>query len=58
MRRNQPENVIEDMVITGVLMAGTIAVIAGIALANWLKTPTEEKLRRLTPQERWGELVP
>lgn len=58
MRRNRPEDVIGDIVLTGFLVAGTIAVMAGIAIANWLKTPTEEKLRRLTPQEDWGEFIP
>ena len=57
MRRNQPDDVIGDIVVTGVLVAGTIAVMAGIAIANWLKTPTLEKLRRLTPHQRWGEYI-
>ncbi len=58
MRRNQPEDVVEDIVVTSVIVAGTIAIMAGIAIANWLKTPTDEKLRRLTPQETWGEFIP
>jgi len=56
-RRNHPEDVIGEMILTGVIAAGTIAILAGIAIANWLKTPTLEKLRRLTPQERWGEFI-
>lgn len=57
-RRNHLDDVIGDMVLTGFLVAGTIAVLAGIAIANALKTPTLEKLRRLTPAEQWGALVP
>lgn len=56
-RRNQPDDLIEDMVVDGVLIAGLIAVAIGVAIADLLRTPTEEKLRRLTPQERWGGLI-
>jgi hypothetical protein len=48
---------IGDMVFNGVLVAGVIAVMAGIAIAELFRTPTEDKLRRLAPQEAWGALI-
>lgn len=56
-RRNHLDDVIGEMVMTGFILAGTIAVLAGIAIANALKTSTLEKLHRLTPAEQWGTAV-
>lgn len=61
MSRQQTSDPIADLVgnilLTGVLAAGAVAVVAGIAIAESFHTPTEEKLRRLAPQETWGALI-
>lgn len=56
-RRNPVDEMAEDILITGVALAGLIAVAIGVAIAELLRTPTEEKLRRLTPSDNWGEWV-
>lgn len=56
-RSNQLDDMVGEMALTGLLVAGAIAVVAGLAIAELLRTPTEEKLRRLTPQEQWGEWI-
>ena len=56
-RRNLVDGMAEDVLISGVAIAGLIAVAIGVAIAELLRTPTEEKLRRLTPPETWGEWI-
>jgi hypothetical protein len=56
-RRDPIDEMAEDMVMTGVIIAGLIAVAIGVAIAELLRTPTEEKLLRLTPADNWGEWV-
>lgn len=56
-RRNQVDHMAEDMLMTGLAVAGLIAVGIGVLIARLLHTPAEEKLRRLKPQEEWGEWV-
>ena len=56
-RRSSVDAMAEDMVMTGVAIAGLIAVAIGVAIAELLRTPTEEKLRRLTPPDTWGEWI-
>lgn len=56
-RRNQADEVAADILGAGVVVAGLIAITIGMAIAELLRTPTEEKLRRLTPSDDWGEWV-
>lgn len=62
MSRRKVEDELGDMLgkilVAGVLVAGAIAVMVGMTIAEWLRTPTEEQLRRLTPNESWGEFIP
>ena len=56
-RRNQADHIAEDMLMTGLAVAGLIAVGIGVLIARLLHTPAEDKLRRLKPQEEWGEWI-
>lgn len=56
-RRSQPDEMVGEALATGVMIAGLIAIAIGVAIAELLRTPTEEKLRRLTPSDDWGEWV-
>jgi hypothetical protein len=56
-RRNQVDQLAEEMLMTGLAVAGLVAVGIGVLIARLLHTPVEDKLRRLKPKEEWGEWI-
>jgi hypothetical protein len=50
-------DILGEMIFAGAAVVGVAAVATGVTIAHLFHTPTEEKLRRLTPQEGWGDPI-